>query len=138
MSLGGVPKSCEKFTGKQLCWSLISNNIASLRSATLLKKRLRRRCFLVNFAIILKTLFLKEHLWWLLLDVPLLFNSLQYSVNLQQNTGKYWNKCRNWQKNRTARRLQNPVTPLRCSVLRVNYFCKTLHVGCLTGFWICQ
>ena len=35
--------------------------------ATLLKKRLWQRCFPVNFAKFLRTPFLKEHLWWLLL-----------------------------------------------------------------------
>ena len=36
--------------------------------ATLLKKRLRRRCFPVNFVKFLRTPFLKDHLWWLLLQ----------------------------------------------------------------------
>ena len=35
--------------------------------ATLLKKRLWHRCFPVNFANFLRTAFLKEHFWWLLL-----------------------------------------------------------------------
>ena len=38
-----------------------------LRPATLLKKRLWHRCFPVNFAKFLRTPFLTEHLWWLLL-----------------------------------------------------------------------
>ena len=37
-------------------------------SATLLKKRLRHMCFPVNFAKVLRTHFLKKHLWWLLLS----------------------------------------------------------------------
>ena len=37
-----------------------------LRSGTLLKKRLWRRCFRVNFVIFLRTTFSIEHLWWLL------------------------------------------------------------------------
>ena len=36
--------------------------------ATLLKKRLRHRCFPVNFAKFSRTPFLKEHLRWLLLE----------------------------------------------------------------------
>ena len=40
--------------------------VAGLRSATLLKKRLWRRCFPVNFAKFLRTPFLTEHLPWLL------------------------------------------------------------------------
>ena len=35
--------------------------------ATLLKKRLWHRCFPVNFAKFLRTRFITEHLWWLLL-----------------------------------------------------------------------
>ena len=38
-----------------------------LRPATLFKKRLWHRCFLVNLAKFLRTPFLIEHLWWLLL-----------------------------------------------------------------------
>ena len=37
------------------------------RPATLLKKRLWHRCFLVNFVKFLRTLFFIKHLWWLLL-----------------------------------------------------------------------
>ena len=36
---------------------------------TLLKKRLWHRCFSVNFAKFLRTPSLKEHLWWLLLNI---------------------------------------------------------------------
>ena len=41
-------------------------------SATLLKKKLWRRCFPVNFAKFLRTLFLIEHLGWLLLTLEFL------------------------------------------------------------------
>ena len=37
--------------------------------ATLLKKRLWHRWFPVNFAKFLRTPFLTEHLWWLLLNI---------------------------------------------------------------------
>ena len=53
----GVLRKFAKFTGKHLCQSLF------------LKKRLWHRCFLLNFAKFLRTPFLKEHLWWLLLLV---------------------------------------------------------------------
>ena len=56
-----------KFTGKHLCQSLYFNEVADLRSATLLKKRLWQGCFSVNFAKFLRTPFLTEHLRWLLL-----------------------------------------------------------------------
>ena len=45
---GGVLKHFIKFTGKHLCQSC-SNKVAGLSPATLLKKRLRHRCFHVNF-----------------------------------------------------------------------------------------
>ena len=37
------------FTGKYLCWSLLFNKVEGLRSAALLKKRLKHRCFPVKF-----------------------------------------------------------------------------------------
>ena len=43
--------------------------LQGLKPATLLKKRLWHRCFPVNFAKFLRTPFLIEHLWWLLLVV---------------------------------------------------------------------
>ena len=49
-----VLKSSTKFTGKYLCQSLFL--------ATLLKKRLWRRCFPVNFVKHLSTRFFTEHL----------------------------------------------------------------------------
>ena len=49
-----------KFTGKHLCQSLFFNKVAGLRPATLLKKRLRHRCFPVNFVRFLRTHFLQN------------------------------------------------------------------------------
>ena len=40
-----------------------------LRPATLLKKRLCHRGFPVNFEKFLRTPFLTEHIWWLLLEL---------------------------------------------------------------------
>ena len=57
-----------KFTGKQLCQSLFFNNVAGW-GLTLLNKELWHWCFPVNFAKSLRTPFLTEHLWWLLLFV---------------------------------------------------------------------
>ena len=56
----GVLKNFAKFTGKHLCQSLSFNKVAGLRSATLLKKRLWRRCFPVNFAKFLAFNFIKK------------------------------------------------------------------------------
>ena len=63
----GVLRSFAKFTGKYLCQSLIFNNVTGLRPATILKKRVWHRYFLMNFAKSLRTLFLTEQLQWLLL-----------------------------------------------------------------------
>ena len=62
----GDPRNFVKLTGKSLCQSLFFNKVAGLRPATLLKKTLWQRCFLVDFAKFLRTLF-TEHLGWLLL-----------------------------------------------------------------------
>ena len=56
----GVFRNFTEFIGKHLCQSLFW-------PATLLKKRLWHRCFPENFLKFLRTPFLKEHLWWLLL-----------------------------------------------------------------------
>ena len=53
----GAIRNFAKFTGKHLCQSLFFNKVASLRPATLLKKRLWDRCFSVNFAKFFRTLF---------------------------------------------------------------------------------
>ena len=65
----GVLRNFAKFTGKHLCQSLFFNKVAGLRPATLLKKRLWHRCFPVNFTKFLRTPFIIEQLWWLLLNV---------------------------------------------------------------------
>ena len=53
----GVLRNFTKFTGKHLCQSLFFNKVAGLRLSTLLKKRLRHRCFLVNFVKFIRTPF---------------------------------------------------------------------------------
>ena len=63
----GNIRNFAKFTRKHLCESLFFNKVAGLRPATLLKKRLWRMCFPVNFVKFLTTTFFIEHLWWLLL-----------------------------------------------------------------------
>ena len=57
-----VLRNFTKFTGKQLCKRFFFNKVADLRPATLLKKRLWYRCFLVNFVKFLRTPFYIEHL----------------------------------------------------------------------------
>ena len=56
-----VLKNFKKFTEKHLCQSLFFNKVAGQRPATLLKKRLWRRCFPVNFENILRTPFLQNN-----------------------------------------------------------------------------
>ena len=64
----GVLRNLAKFTGKYLCHSLFFfDKVAGLRPALLLKKKLWRRCFPVNFVKFLRTPFLTEYLRWLLL-----------------------------------------------------------------------
>ena len=65
----GVLKNFAMFTGKYLCLSLFFINIQAWKPATLLKKRLRHRCFPVKFARFLRTPFFTEHLQWLLQEI---------------------------------------------------------------------
>ena len=71
-SRGALWKSCSEKFGqshrKQLCQSLFFNKVVGLRTAILLIKRLGHRCFPVSFAKFLRTAFLIEHLWQLLLS----------------------------------------------------------------------
>ena len=62
-----------KFTGKQRCQSFFFNKVGGLISATLSIMILWHRCFLVNFVKFLRKPFLKEHHWWLLLNLMFLF-----------------------------------------------------------------
>ena len=63
----GVLRNFTKFTGKHRRQSLFFNKVAGLRPVTLLKKRPWHRCFPVNFVKLLRTPFIIEHHWWLLL-----------------------------------------------------------------------
>ena len=55
--------------------ALLFNKIAGFRPAFWLKKRLWNRCFPVIFAKFIRTPFIIEHLWWMLL----IFFNLQYT-----------------------------------------------------------
>ena len=72
----GVLRNFRKLTGKHLCQGLFFNKVVGLRPATLLKKRLWQKCFSVNCVKFLRTLFLTEDLWWLLV----FFISLSFRV----------------------------------------------------------
>ena len=67
----GVLSNFAKFTGKDLCQGLFFNKVTVLRRATLLRKKLWRRCFPVNFAKFLSSLFLQSTPGWLLLEFQL-------------------------------------------------------------------
>ena len=56
----GVLENFTRFTRKHMCQSLFLNKVVGLRSVTLLRKRLRHRCFPVNFVKRLKTPTLKN------------------------------------------------------------------------------
>ena len=97
----GVLRHLAKFTGKHLCSSIFFNKVAGLRSATLLKKGLWRRCFPVNFAKLLRTPFLQNTSERLLLKYSILprkyfykFHLVLMSVNLTTSTnpGTFFNK----------------------------------------------
>ena len=51
----GVLRNFATFTGKHLCQVLFYNKVACPEPATLLKERLWRRCFPMNFAKFLRT-----------------------------------------------------------------------------------
>ena len=55
-----VLKNIAKLIGRRLCKSLLFNKVAGLRHATLLNKRLWHKCFPVNLAKFLKTIFLQN------------------------------------------------------------------------------
>ena len=65
----GFVRNFTKFIGKHLCHSLFFNKCCRPRPATLLKKRLKHRCFPMNFVKFLTKPFFTEHLWWLLLHL---------------------------------------------------------------------
>ena len=56
----GIFKTFAKLTRKPLCRSSCINKVAAPRPSTLLKKRLRHRCFLVRFAKFSRTRFLQN------------------------------------------------------------------------------
>ena len=73
----GVPRNFGKFKGKHLCQSHFFNKVASLRPATLLKKRPWHRCFPVNFAKFLRKPFLQNT------SRRLLLNLSSFSFNIR-------------------------------------------------------
>ena len=64
-----VLKNIANFTRKDKCRSLFFNKLASLRTASLLKEGLWRRCFPINFEKFWRTPFLHNTPWRLLLVI---------------------------------------------------------------------
>ena len=62
----GALKNFAKFTGKHLCQRLFFNEVAGLRPANLLKKRLGTGVFPFNFVKIFRTPIFIEHFYRLL------------------------------------------------------------------------
>ena len=58
-----VLRNFTKFTGKHLCEGLFFNKVASLRPATLLKKKTLVQMFTCEFCETSKNIFFTEHLW---------------------------------------------------------------------------
>ena len=73
----GVLRNFAKFTGKHPCQRLFFNRVGGLKPATLFKKRLWRRCFLVNFAKFLTIPFLQNT------SGRLLLNQVSLEVNVK-------------------------------------------------------
>ena len=59
------------------------NKVPGLRPATLLKRRLWHKCFLVNFVKSLRTLFYTEHLRWLFLRICEIYLNWNISLKTQ-------------------------------------------------------
>ena len=72
-----VLRNFAKCRERHLRWNFFLNKIESFRPATLFKKRLRHRCFPVNFMKFLKAPFLQNTCGWLLLKK---FNTFSLSV----------------------------------------------------------
>ena len=81
-----VLKNSTKFTRKNLCQSLFFNKVVGLRPATLLKKGLWHKCFLVNFVKFLRPPFLQNASGRLLLVV---FCIKSIPRNFSKFTGKH-------------------------------------------------
>ena len=84
----GVLKNFAKLTGKHLCQSFFFNKVALLKPATLLKKILWHRCFPVNFAKFLRTLFLQRTSGSLILNLE-----VRWKLKRQPSRGILIKRC---------------------------------------------
>ena len=124
-----------------MCQSLFFNKVADLSPATLLKKRLWRRWFPVNFVRFLRTPFLKEHLWWLLLK---LFGMVQ-NENLTEEIDlqEFHVKTLFWNYKRLSIQLRSSRPELLCEKgvlksfvkFREKHLCRSLSFNEVAGLW---
>ena len=104
----GVLRNFVKFPGKYLYQSLFFNKVAGIRPATLLKKRLWHRCFLVIFTKFLRISFLQNTSGRLLL-IKCNFNlsTMLFRVKIQQKS--FYNYLK--QNYRASRGVIHALTP---------------------------
>ena len=69
------------------------NKVKHLRPSTLLKKKLRHRCFPVNFCEIFKNTFLQNTSGWLLLVLELVYSNENIACRWTLNYVSLWIKC---------------------------------------------
>ena len=137
----GVLKNFASFTGKHLCWSLFFNKAAGCRPATacnFIKKRLKHRCFHVNFPKLLRI----EHLRWLhpsTHPVVTIWSLIKVGYDTAQhhnNVCSYLNisSIRNKLNNLKLTTDEYTGYPLCCR--KQNLPKISFHFWCLTRFWI--
>ena len=104
-------KTFKKISGKYLCWNFFFNETAVCRLAILLKGDFSTRCLPMNFAKILKTPIIAEHLWTI--------DSCYMSLVLSKYDLACFADCQ--------RRIQKPVKhskPVK-AFWENSYFCKS-------------
>ena len=94
-----------KFTRKHLCQSLFFKKVVGLRPATLLKKRLSHKCFPVNFVKFLRTPFLQNTSWQLLLWWVTHFEKIVSDISKRLTDREGWDVCFIFSLSITIRRL---------------------------------
>ena len=123
-SVKNVLKNFAKFTGKHLCQSLFFNKVAGRRPATLLKKRLWRKCFPGNFAKFLRKPFLSEHLRRLLLKMLVKQLKIRSMLTIKALAEML---LRPWQ----------TFNPLSSNLTKLSSTLKTIFGCCRRIFWVC-
>ena len=118
----GVLRNFARFTGKHLCQSLFFNKAAGLR--------LYHRCFPVNFEKFLRTSFLQNTSWRLLLDIKAARNVIKANSNISSQFYKLSFHC-NWKfvlhKDLVYSILQLKELLISLSCRRYDVYYHTLH-----------